>query len=71
MARKVVVPQAFKDAQAKAEASNWKIEHRRKHLIWIPPTPGMTPVFTQSSQVRGRHAVSNTLALLRSRGLPV
>ena len=70
MPRRVRVPQAYRDAQRKAEKLGWKIEHGGEHLKWIPPD-GSRPVYTQSSQVRSHQGVRNKLSKLRSRGLPV
>jgi hypothetical protein len=70
VARKVRVPEVYKEARRKAEELGWTVEHGGEHIKWTPPD-GSRPVYTQSSQVRSRRGVRNKLAALRSRGLPV
>jgi hypothetical protein len=70
VARRLRVPDPYKEALLKAKALHWTVEHGGEHIIWQPPD-GLKPIYTQSSQVRSHRAVRNKLALMRARGLPV
>jgi hypothetical protein len=70
VARRLRVPEPFKEAHRKARQLGWTVEHGGEHIRWTPPD-GSRPVYTQSSQVRSRRGVRNKLAALRAAGLPV
>jgi hypothetical protein len=70
VARRLKVPDPYKEALLKARELGWVVEHGGEHIVWRPPD-GLKPIYTQSSQVRSHRAVRNKLSLMRARGLPV